>query len=231
MITRDVLFKIPVPEETKTYAPVSHKAILRRVDTQLQKQGFTVRGEYFNASKNGNRVVGIMDIIHPHNTDLGMRFVWINSYDKSRAVAFAAGGLAWVCLNGLITGDIKFVRKHTGTVLQEITTKIKETTSLLNTTFVSIEKQSEQMKEITISRKAASELLGRLFVEEEILNTNQLTIVKRELIKPTFDIFRHNNLWSFYNGVTYALKSTHPNFYLATHKNFHQFIEKEFELI
>jgi hypothetical protein len=230
MITREDLYRVPVPEHTESYSPVPHRVVIKRIETQLHKNNMEIFSESFNVGRGGNQVIGLMSIEHAENKELGMQFAWQNSYDKSKAVAFAAGGHAWICMNGMIIGDIQFVRKHTGTVLMELTEKIQTTVLQLERQFTGIEYYSQQMKEIQVDKRLASELAGRLFIEEQLITAEQLSIIKREIIKPTFDDFRNNNLWSFYNHVTYSLKDAHPMNYLQSHKEFHQFVAEEFHL-
>ena len=47
-------------------------------------------------------------------------FAGINSYDKSSRLAYASGTQVFVCANGMISGDIKQLRKHTKNVFQDI---------------------------------------------------------------------------------------------------------------
>jgi len=58
-----------------------------------------------------------------------------------------------------------------------------------------------------------------------------LSVIKKEIIQPTFEPFKYENLWSFYNHVTFALKEDHPSTYLQTHKKFHGFVEEQFGVL
>ena len=75
-----------------------------------------------------------MDITHPQVPHLGMRLAFRNSYDKSMSVAFAAGAVAWVCSNGMISGDVQYVKTY-GSVAEEINTKIVTTIEQLDDHF------------------------------------------------------------------------------------------------
>ena len=230
-MTREDLFKVPVPERTESYSPVAHKAVIRRVETQLQKNNLEIYSEDFKVARDGKQVIGLMNIRYNGEKELGMQFAWQNSYDKSKPVAFSAGAHAWICMNGMIVGEIQYVRRHTGTVLEEIAGKIAVTVEQLTKRFANTQILTEKMKNISVSKRTMSELAGRLYIEHEIITATQLSVIKKEIIQPTFEPFKYENLWSFYNHVTFALKEEHPSTYLQTHKKFHGFVETEYGLI
>jgi hypothetical protein len=230
-MTRKDLYLVPVPEATESYSPVSHKNIIRKVETQLHKKDMEIASESFNVGRDGNQLIGYMDIRHTSSNELGMRIAYRNSYDKSMSVAFVAGSNVWICGNGCISGEIQYVQKHTGSVLSELREKINITVNELEQHFIRmLLNQQEQMREIQFGKRDCAELAGRLFIETELVSAQQLSIIKREIVNPTFEPFKDNNLWSFYNYVTYAYKEAHPTLYLQCHTNFHKFITQEFSL-
>jgi hypothetical protein len=87
------------------------------------------------------------------------------------------------------------------------------------------------MKEIVIDSKRQAELLGVLFAEYEILTTEQMSLVKQQMEKPSYfyngDV---NSLWSFYNHVTLALKKSHPRNWMEDQRKLHWFLNMEFDL-
>jgi hypothetical protein len=88
------------------------------------------------------------------------------------------------------------------------------------------------MKEIIIDSKRQAELLGVLFAEYEILTTEQMTLVKQQMDKPSYfyngDV---NSLWSFYNHITFALKKSHPRNWMEDQRKLHWFLNMEFDLM
>ena len=81
------------------------------------------------------------------------------------------------------------------------------------------------MKDFELSITKQSELLGRLFVEEKILDSQQLSIVKSEIEDPSFNYgVDPDTAWMFYNNVTHALKKTHPRNWMDHQSKFHSFM-------
>jgi len=230
-MTRELIYSIPIPKKTESYSPVSNRAIVSKIERRLHENNMEIENEKYNIGRSGNQVIGLMSIRHNDNKDIGMQIAWRNSYDKSKTIAFVAGGHAWICMNGMIIGEVQYIRKHIGDVVQELSNKIKIVISQLKERFVQTVNYAERMKKVVVEKRLMAELAGRLFIEHEIITAQQLSIIKHEILLPTFEDFKYNNLWSFYNHVTFSLKDAHPDKYLIQHTNFHKFIEKEFELV
>ena len=225
------LFDVPVPIATDTYSPVSHQAIIETVEEQLYKRNMQITGEKFNVAASGNKVIGYYDLMYDNNPEMGMRLAFRNSYDKSMSVAFVAGAVVAICSNGAISGEIQYVRKHTGGVAKELELRAVASIEQLEDHFIKMQFAAERMKSIELSKPKAAEMYGRMFMIEDILNTTQLSIVKRELEESQFEPFREETLWSAYNHATFALKQAHPMEYMQKHINLHKFVESEFQLV
>ena len=88
------------------------------------------------------------------------------------------------------------------------------------------------MKKITITERKQAELLGILYAEYEILSSEQMSIVKQQMDKPSYDYnCELNSLWAFYNHVTHALKKAHPRDWMDDQRKLHWFIAIEFDLV
>ena len=84
------------------------------------------------------------------------------------------------------------------------------------------------MKTHNLSITAQSELLGRLFVEEKLIDSQQIGIVKSEIEKPSFNYgVDPDTAWMFYNNVTHAFKQTHPRNWMNYQSKFHKFMMGE----
>ena len=84
------------------------------------------------------------------------------------------------------------------------------------------------MKSVNLNCQQQSELVGRLFIEEDLLDTQQMTCLKSEISKPSYDYgVNEGTAWAFYNNVTHALKKAHPRDWLNDQQNFHDFITVE----
>ena len=86
----------------------------------------------------------------------------------------------------------------------------------------------DALRNTPLSKLNQSELLGRLFVDEEIITSTQISCVKKEINKPSYDYnCNDNNAWAFYNHVTHSLKMSTPKNWMQNSQNFHDFMMVE----
>jgi len=232
--TRSYLERASLPSHGESYTVIPHKEVIENTLNMLNASGFHVTRELYRANMNANVAQGIYHIVprNPINqsikseTELGMMFAWTNSYDKTTRFQCAIGGYVMVCNNGMVSGDmLTFARKHTGSADHDIRIQISNQIKNAEKYYARIIKDKDSLRTITLSKKEQSELLGRLYAEENILELGQVSVVKSEMNKPSFDYKAdQDNAWAFYNHVTHALKKSHPRGWLSDTQNFHDFI-------
>lgn len=229
--TIDNLIKVPIPAQTNTYKPFSHKELDDLVRRDLNDLGFLLKNPTYLQAKDGLQAGAYYYIDSLKDKEMGLMIGWQNSYDKKYPVKFAIGGHVFICTNGCIIGDKGiYVHKHQ-TDVQEltpgtITNLITSATEELNTMII----HREKMKEIQVTKKTCAELIGRMYLEQDIINTTQLNIIKDQMNNPSFDYGAKGSLWEAYNHVTYALKNDHPSRSIDRHIDTHKFFTKEFSI-
>lgn len=229
MITnqRQPLYDVPVPVATSTYQPVSHQQVIEELMEQFDRINLKPVSERYHVGRDGKQLIGYFNFASDDD-ELGHRVAFRNSYDKSMSVGFAALGNVWVCTNGMMGGKVAYTRLHTGSVVQELKNKIHTTINLIESEHKLLVKEKEQMKLIDVNRQVTAELAGRLFIEQDVINSTQLNIVKREI--EFSEHFNEPTLWSFYNHVTEALKKSSPIDYFNRHTKLHEFIKAEYNV-
>jgi hypothetical protein len=80
------------------------------------------------------------------------------------------------------------------------------------------------MKDIKMNKRKQAQLLGILFAEYQILTTEQASIVRSQMDKPSHVFEDSSSLWAFYNYVTIALQSSHPKTWMEDQRVLHYFI-------
>jgi|TARA_B110000444_G_scaffold261200_1_gene311758 hypothetical protein len=226
-----------LPNHGKTYTVVSHKSVIDNTLQLLKDSGFTVQREIYRANMNANVAQGIYHIYPTQTTDqqivteneLGMMFAWTNSYDKSTRFQCAVGAYVMVCYNGMIAGDMmNFKRKHTGSADYDVKVHLADQIKNAEKYYKRILQDKNAMKTIKLDCAEQSELIGRLFIEEDLLDSQQMSCIKSEMNKSSYDYGTDDNsAWTFYNHVTHALKKAHPRDWLSDQQNFHDFITAE----
>ena len=223
------LKQVPLPTgHSKQYAVVSHGYIIDNVKEELENKGYTINKEEYRCTHNGEVAQGVYHINHGNDPELGLMFAWCNSYDKSTRFKCAVGGYVFVCGNGVMIGDMaNYHKKHYGdsTKVQTLVKDhIEQQISSANNYYNMIQKDKEAMKQVCLSQKEIAEFMGCLFFTEDIITLNQLSISKKEYDKPTYDYnVDSNSLWSVYNHVTCALKTSHPKNWMDQQAKLHKF--------
>ena len=225
------LFQVPLPERTRSYSPVAHQQIVEEIRGQIGNTGLQIEDTRYQVAQEGQQMIGYMDISAKTSGVFNYRLAFQNSYNKTMPVAFVGGTSVMICSNGMIVGDTKFIRRHTGTVGQELSEKIHQVVEELQQDLSTAEQHAEQMKLVQLNPTATAELCGRLLMEHEIITSSQLSIIRQEYKKPTYPELAGDTLWNLYNHTTHALKKTHPYNYLDSHSRLHKFVETEFELV
>lgn len=228
-MTEQQLFDVAIPEKTESYSPVAHQQIVEEIRNRIDQTGLQIEDARYQVAQEGAQMIGYMDIT-ANSGVFNYRLAFQNSYNKTMPVAFVGGTSVMICSNGIIVGDTKFIRRHTGTVGQELSEKIHEVVEELQQDLIVAENHAEQMKLVQLNPTATAELCGRLLMEHEIITSSQLSIIRQEYKKPTYPELAGDTLWNLYNHTTHALKKTHPYNYLGSHSRLHKFVEKEFVL-
>ena len=227
----------PLPSHGKSYTVVSHKEVIENTKKLLEDSGFTIRRELYRANMNAQVAQGVYHIYPSRSIDdnivneneLGMMFAWTNSYDRSKSFQCAIGAYVMVCSNGMMCGDMmNFKRKHTGSAGHDIVMQLSNQIKNGEKHYTRILNDRDSLKNVTLTNREQSELLGRLFADDEIVTSSQVSIIKKEMKKPSFNYdCLDDNAWAFYNHVTHSLKVSPPRDWMQDSQNFHDFMMNE----
>lgn len=228
--TREKCFNVDVPLKTNTYSPVSHEKIINETLENLYKNNLEVVSENYVLSAKGKQMIACFNV-KSDDTEMGMRIMARNSYDKTMSVGYACGANVWICTNGIVNGDLKaFRQKHKGNINLDLSNNIVESVNLLADKFEVIKKDVKKIKEIEVNKTLISELVGKMFIEQDIITVEQASIIKKEI-----DFSEHfkydGSLWNFYNNITESLKHGSALNFIKQHEEVHSFILNEFDLV
>ena len=231
--TKEYLTSVALPTHAESYTVISHEFIINHTMEQLALHGFSVEKETYRANSDGSIAQGVYYLNYTKDPEVGLMFAWSNSYNKLMRFKCAIGGYVFICMNGVVAGDMgSWGRKHLGSADTETVKAIIEQISNADIHFDRIVADKDIMKKITITERKQAELLGILYAEYEILTSEQMSIVKQQMDKPSYDYnCEINSLWAFYNHVTHALKKAHPRDWMDDQRKLHWFIACEFDLV
>lgn len=231
-VTRSRILAAQVPQSTDTYTPIPHSVFLNEIQEELDKSNYIIHSESYLATKDSQIVTGNFTVKKTGDVPntIAPAIYFVNSYNKMRRASLKAGVSVLVCKNGMmgLSGGTYFNRKHQGTALDDIRTHIKSITANMEEEYAKLEKNMNEMREITLDRKTIAQLVGDMLINESLISSTQLGILQKEL-KYSKD-FNDGSLWSFYNNCTEAFKDTHPMYYDKQHIKFHSYVSDKFEL-
>tara|TARA_R100000995_G_C3416576_1_gene91908 strand:- start:1 stop:672 length:672 start_codon:yes stop_codon:yes gene_type:complete len=172
---------------------------------------------------------GVYHLASTKDEEMGMMFAWTNSYDKSTRFQCAVGAFVNVCSNGMLCGDMaNYARKHTGKADHDIHTQISSQIKSANKYFDKLIDDKNKMRQVFLPKKQQAELVGRLFLDEEIIDASQVSVIKAEMKDPSYHYSADlNNAWTFYNHVTHSFKKSHPRTWMSDQVKFHEFMTAE----
>lgn len=213
-----VLTLAPVPESTETYTAVAHIDIHNTVLAKLKERGIEIQKIQFKSNKRGTQVIATY-FLESDDSEFGGMLAWRNSYDKTRSVAICAGASVYICGNGAVMGEMKFIKRHVGEVNEQLEDAIDEQLNKVEQMISATRTLKNKLDYKKFDSYIAGAVIGNLYLKG-ILNTSQMEIVKKELYEPSFDYgVASDSLWALFNHVTHALKTSSPSNYFENHIN------------
>jgi Domain of unknown function (DUF932) len=223
--TKAHLVSVALPNHAATYTVISHQSVIDYVYTELATAGFSIVDEEFRSTADGQIAQGIHKLSFNSDPELSMMFVWTNSYNKQ--VRFKCGVGAYINLTGttMVCGDMgNWARKHTGTADEETIKTIQDQIANAYMYYNQLAADKETMKEITLNKRRQAQMLGILFAEYQILTTEQASMIRSQMDRPSHVFADSNSLWAFYNYVTIALQHSHPKTWMEDQRVLHYFM-------
>ena len=222
--TKELLLSTPLPQETNSYKPISHEQLIDLTLTGIEKSGFILEKEIYSSAQEGNIANGRYTISNVADSEMQLQIGWQNSYNKQLTLKFALGTQIIICQNGCVSGDFgAFKKKHVGEIQTFTPQAITDYIKSAGEAFKRIQVERDAMKQIEVDKRIISELIGRLYIEEELIQSTQLNIIQRELKKPTHNYGAEGSLWELYQFTTFSMKDTHPSLWMNNHIDAHEF--------
>ena len=222
--TKEELIRTIVPKSTRTYRAISNEQLIELTLNSIEGAGFTLDRESYSSARNGNVANGKFTIKNVADKEMQLQIGFQNSYNRSLSLKFAIGTRIFICQNGNVSGDYgAFKKKHMGEIQTFTPMHITEYIKQAGEAFEKMQRERERMKEIQISKRIQSELLGRMFIEENLLQSTQMNIIYDELKHPTHDYDCPNSMWEFYQFTVFSMKELHPSLWMGAHIKAHEF--------
>lgn len=226
-LTREGLVNIDLPFKTNTYTPIPNSMLVIKALHEAHANQFLLEKEEYECNSGQSQFK--MKMFFKSGLGEDFQLTLLNSYDKAIALRAASGIYSDICWNLNMTGTSTFKRKHTSDADQDAVVFINEAFS----DYVNVEQRYSSLKTNligqTLSKREMAELAGRFFIEDELINTEQMNMLKKEIQKPSFEYnLNEDSALMYYNHLTHSLKSTSPIHYLNKHEQLLEVMEREF---
>jgi hypothetical protein len=211
-ISKADLDLIEVPEPTRTFIPVPHRALADTMGTISQDllTDFQLVSEVFEVARFGNQFFGTMNFKRNGGSENAYFAIGFkNSYDRSMAIGVVLGASIICCSNGMFSGQITILKKHTIGVWKAIEDLFITSLYRSQKSYENVIADSWQMQKRLLTDREAYGILGNLY-GLDCLSPRQFTTAVSEWRSPSYAEFEPRNLFSLYNGATHALKSEPP---------------------
>ena len=225
-VTAEELIAVALPEATKTYTVISHQFLIDTTREKLKAKGFEIKHEIYKSNASGEVAAAQYRIEYGNDPDLGMLFSWANSYDKSMRFKCAVGGFVRASGASVISDTINdWTRKHTGDADDLTLQTIQDQVDAAEGFFQQLCQDKDDMKDLTMSKRRISELLGILYFELGVISGEQLGIIKKEYTTPRFTYTTpEDSLWTIYNHILVALAKSNPKQWMEQQRAVHMFV-------
>ena len=222
--TKRLLLDAPIPRQTRTYKPISHSQLIDLTSESIYSAGFELDTELYSSAKEGMVANGKFTIKNIADKEMQLQIGWQNSYDKSLSLKFAIGTKIFICSNGMVVGDYgTFKKKHQGEIQTFAPNAITEYIKRAGDMFTKMQQEREIMKTVKVDKRIQAELIGRMIIEEQFIESTQLNIIRKELDNPTHNYDAPGSLWELYQFTTFSMKEVHPSLWMNNHIEAHTF--------
>jgi hypothetical protein len=223
--TKAHLISVPLPNHAATYTVISHQFVIDYAYQALANAGFGIVEEEYRCTADGQIAQGIYKLQFMSDPELSMMFAWTNSYNKQVKFKCVVGAYINNTGSVMISGEVgSWVRKHMGTADTETKDTIDKYISNAHMYYDQLCLDKATMEGVTLNTRKQAQLLGVLFAEYGILTTEQASLVRDQMKKPTHVFADSSSLWAFYNYVTIALQLSHPKTWMEDQRILHYFI-------
>jgi hypothetical protein len=226
--TKQQLIAAPIPAQSRTYKPITHQQLIDLTLESILQAGFKLGKEVYTSTDGGLVANARYTISSIADREMEIMVGWQNSYNKTKSLKFAIGAHIFICDNGCVHGDLAaFKKKHQGNVQEFAPNTITESIKRAGDVFKQMQTERESMKSILLDDVTKAELIGRMFINEEFIQSTQLNLIKRELKAPTYDYGSKDSLWELYQYTTQSMKDIHPSLWMDNHLAAHKFFVNE----
>lgn len=217
---------VPMPEQTRSYIPLSHNGLVAEVRKQLSDSGIGILQEVHSLARKGLRYFGLMQVVPVEATSDEMAFIigLRNSYDKSIPASIACGNQVFVCDNLMFNGEVVLGRRHTVNIFRDLPDKIRLGIKRITDRWVGQVNRFEVYKQIGLGDSQAHDLIAMAY-RAGAISPKQVADVVDQWHNPNHREFADRNVFALHNAFSEVWKQNAPEIILANSAALHPVLD------
>ena len=208
-VDREAVEAAATPERTRSWVPIPHHHLLKRVESTLTGFGLEVVGAAHALWNGGLRYFGLLEGRgEESNGDYGLVVGLRNSHDKSFPASIALGSGVFVCDNLAFSGEVTLSRKHTTYIERDLPQVVHRAVGQLGDLRRDQDRRIVAYRQTELTEAGAHDLVIRA-LDADVLPVTRVPTVLSEWRTPRYPEFAESGptVWRLFNAVTEALKA------------------------
>ena len=226
--TREEVIAAPVPKQTETYTPVPNALILRSIEERAEANGLIIHDTKYLMNRTGKQAFISWSFETPELPSMRRQIGVVNSYDKSRSLGCATGAEVAKCDN-LDFSDFRRLRRHTTGIMEDFDDILDATFQNLDKGFQKVVGDYKYLHGIPLGKDAIPELVGKAFMDDEIITSTQLNVLKRSI--QGGDLWGTDTYLDLLMHFTEAMKSSHPGEIIQNHMSAREWVRSQADIL
>lgn len=208
-VNRSELGKVVLPASTDTHQPIAHDYLADLIEDRLEDSGMKIIDAQFALQRDGADMFGLMEVGSAKDSDFGTVIGFRNSHVRRLSAGLVLGDHVFVCDNLCFSGEVKFGRRHTSNILQDLPDMVTDAIGKIVGIKEMQDARAEKYKEAQISNRDADHLIIDMF-RNGCFPKTAIDKVVAEWDEPSHDEFKRtgSSVWRLKQAVTEASKGT-----------------------
>lgn len=208
-VERSEIGKVILPAQTETHTPIAHDYLADLIQDRLDDSGLKVVNEGFVLARGGADMFGLFEVGSKAKDEFATVVGFRNSHVKKLSAGLVIGRGVFVCDNLMFHGEIKFGRRHTNGILNDIGSLVEDAIGQVLPAKEREDARVAAYKEAQLTDAHADHLIIEM-LRNEVINTQRVEKVVAEWDNPSYKEHAKaaNSVWRLEQATTEALKGS-----------------------
>lgn len=208
-VERSQLGQVVLPASTDTHQPIAHDYLADLIEDRLEDAGMKIIDAQFALQRDGADMFGLMEVGSARSSDFATVIGFRNSHVRRLSAGLVLGDHVFVCDNLCFSGEVKFGRRHTSNILQDLPDMVTDAIGRVIHIKELQDARAEAYKSAQMSNAQADHVIVDMF-RNGCFPKTAIDKVVAEWDKPSHLEFEKtgSSVWRLKQAVTEASKGT-----------------------